>query len=116
MYKEMLVWQKAYQFALDVYQGTKDFPKDELFGLTSQMRRAAASIPANLAEGSMRNSPREYLQFIHVARGSMAEREVWLQMASDLGYLKPEIGKMLAQQCDEVGRLLHGLLTAIKKR
>ena len=114
IYRDLVVWQKAYKFALDIYKITKRFPKEELFGLTSQMRRAASSIPANIAEGSMRQSKREFQQFIRIARGSMAEMEVWLQLACDLRYLDQETYKELSAQCNEVGKLLHGLLKSLK--
>ena len=92
------------------------FPKDELFGLTSQIRRAAASIPANLAEGSTRTSHNEFHQFINIARGSAAEVEVWLLLACDLGYIAQDAFKQLSEQCSEVARLLFGLMSSINKQ
>ena len=110
MYRDLIVWQKAYKFTLDIYKVTKKFPKEELFGITSQMRRAAASIPANLAEGSMRKTDKEFKQYIHIARGSMAEMEVWLKLSYDLVYIDRLTFDNLASQCNEVGKLLIGLL------
>ncbi len=113
MYRDLIAWQKAYKFTIEVYKATKNFPKEELFGLTSQMRRAVASIPANLAEGSMRQSNREYKQYIHIAKGSMAEMEVWIQLSHDLGYINDIQHKELNELCTEVGKLLSGLLKSI---
>jgi len=114
LYKDLVVWKKAYQFTLDVYNATRGFPKEELFGITSQIRRAASSIPVNIAEGSMRQSGKEFKQFIRIARGSMAEMEVWLKLSHDLHYFDSAAFKNLAGQCDEVGKLLNGLLKSIK--
>jgi four helix bundle protein len=92
---------------------TSKFPKEELFGLTSQMRRAASSIPVNIAEGSMRQSEKEYRQFLYVARGSMAEIEVWIMMAKDLDYINENEYSSLSQKCDEIGKLLNGLIKSL---
>ncbi len=108
-YKDLIAWQKAYEFALYIYDVTKSLPKYELFGLTSQMRRAASSIPANVAEGSMRQSTKDFKKFIRIARGSMAEMEVWIKLSNDLKYLDQQTYKKLSSECDEVGRLLNGL-------
>jgi four helix bundle protein len=114
LYKDLLVWKKSYQFTLDVYQATIKFPKEEIFGITAQIRRAASSIPANLAEGSMRQSGKEFQHFIRIARGSMAEIEVWLNLSLDLRYIDQPTYNTLSSQCDEIGKLLSGLLKSIK--
>jgi four helix bundle protein len=110
MYKNLIVWQKAYKFALHIYEATTPFPKEEMFGLTSQMRRAATSIPVNIAEGSARQSNKEYSHFLHIARGSAVEMEVWLEFAHDLRYLQDKLYQALKDERDEVGRLLAGLI------
>ena len=115
MYKDLVVWQKSYGFVLSVYKATKLFPKEEQFGLIAQMRRAASSIPANIAEGSMRGSQREFQQFIRVARGSMAEMEVWIKLSYDLKYIDETAFESLSGQCEEVGKLLHGLLKSLQR-
>ena len=115
-YKDLKVWQKAYKFALNVYEGTKRYPKEELFGLTSQMRRAASSISANIAEGSMRQYKKEFNQFVRIARGSMAEMEVWIKLSFDLKYIDHGTYQRLSSECDEVGRLLHGLAKSLKQK
>src|SRR3989344_3019762 len=86
-YKQLLVWQKAVEFVVDVYRITKMFPKEELFGLTSQVRRAAVSIPASIAEGYSRKHTKEYIQFLRIAFGSGAEEETHLLIACKIGYL-----------------------------
>lgn len=113
MYTDLIAWQKSYQFTLDIYKVTRTFPKNELYGITSQMRRACASIPANIAEGSMRESPKTFRQFVRIARGSMAEMEVWIRLSYDLGYIDQEGYNSLHRQCNEVGKLLFGLLNSI---
>lgn len=113
MYKDLIVWQKSYEFTLEIYKVTKDYPNDEKFGLVSQMRRAASSIPANIAEGNMRKSPNEYKQFLYIARGSLAEMEVWSQLSLDLGYIDQLVYKSLNDKCIELGRLLNGLLKSL---
>lgn len=85
-FKKLNVWQKAYLFVLVIYKQTQHFPSFELYGLTSQIRRGAVSILANIAEGSERQYKKEFLQFISVARGSWAEVEAYLMLARDLGY------------------------------
>lgn len=113
MYKDLIAWQKAYKFTLNIYKITKNFPKEELFGITSQMRRAVSSIPANIAEGSMRQSSKEFQQFIRIARGSMAEMEVWMKLSHDLKYISADAFDDLSSQCEEVGKLLNGLLKSL---
>lgn len=110
MYEDLIVWQKSYEFTLSIYKVTKTFPKEEMFGITSQIRRAAASMPANIAEGSMRQTKKEFKQFLYVARGSMSEVEVWLQLSLDLKYLDEKTYKSLRAQCGEIGKLLNGLI------
>jgi four helix bundle protein len=112
-YQDLTVWQKAYKFALSIYAVTKNYPKEELFGLVSQMRRAASSIPVNIAEGSMRRSAKEFRQFVRIARGSMAEMEVWLRLSFDLEYINKSTFEELRLECDEVGKLLSGLLKSL---
>ena len=113
MYKDLIAWRKAYKFTLNIYYATKSYPREELFGITSQMRRAASSIPANLAEGSMYNSAKEFKRYINIARGSMAELEVWLLLSRDLKYIDNEQFSGLSNDLDEIGKLLNGLLKSL---
>jgi four helix bundle protein len=115
-YKDLVVWQKAMNLVTAAYRATAKFPKDELFGVTSQARRAAVSIPSNIAEGQGRLSEREFRYFLGQARGSLMELETQLQVAEDLGYLQHEENGSLLQSCAEVGRLLNGLLASVSKQ
>lgn len=114
-YRDLVVWQKAMQLVTSVYSLTENFPKHEMFGLTSQLRRATVSVPSNIAEGQGRDSPKEFLHHLSIAYGSLMEAETQLQIASNLTYIsKTDAGNLLAQ-CDEVGRLLNGLLRSLRK-
>jgi four helix bundle protein len=108
-YRSLLVWQRAMQLALAVYRGTTDFPKGEQFGLISQMRRAAVSVPSNIAEGKERQSDKDFARFVAMALGSLAELETQLLLSGDLGYLAGPGLQTLLEQADEVGKMLRGL-------
>jgi four helix bundle protein len=99
---------------LEIYKITKDFPKEELFGITSQLRRASISIPANLAEGSTRDSSKEFKQFISIARGSLAEVETWLDFCCDLNYISKDRYNSIIIQVKRVAQLLVNLQKSIK--
>jgi four helix bundle protein len=111
-YKDLLVWQKAIAMVTQVYIVTRSFPREELYGLTSQIRRAAVSVPSNIAEGQARLTPGEFRQFLGVARGSLAELDTQLIIATNLGYLT-ETGSLF-EQLAEVGRMLSGLLASLR--
>ncbi len=113
-YKELGVWQKAVRLASETYRVTQAFPQAERFGLTSQARRAATSVPANIAEGWGRGSTKEYIQFLMVARGSLMELETHLIIAQDLGYIAPEQFEPLRREIEEVGRMLNGLVSSLR--
>ncbi len=115
-YKELGVWRKAVSLALDVYKLTSHFPDSEKFGLTSQIRRAATSIPANIAEGWGRGSTKEYVQFLLVARGSLMELETHLIIGQKLQYLNQEQLAVVQQQIQEVGKMLNGLVQSLRGR
>ena len=89
-YKKIIAWQSAHQFALKVYQISKKFPKEELYGVTSQLRRAALSVPTNIVEGSARHGARELKNFLNIALGSLAEAEYLLEFCKEAGYLTSE--------------------------
>lgn len=115
-YRELIVWQKAMALAKLCYQVTKKFPRDELFGMTSQIRRAAASIPANIAEGNNRAHTKEYLNFISIAKGSLAEVETHLLLRREAELLpETDLQKCLALS-DEIGRMLVALRTSLERR
>jgi four helix bundle protein len=108
-YQELMVWRKAHGLTLAVYQATNPFPREELYGLTSQLRRAAASIPANLAEGCGRNGDTEFARFCAIALGSANELEYHLLLAHDLKLLKTALYKDLASRTTELKRMLASL-------
>tara|TARA_B100000959_G_C14915647_1_gene597190 strand:- start:29 stop:394 length:366 start_codon:yes stop_codon:yes gene_type:complete len=112
-FKQLKVWQKAYELVLEVYKISKIFPKDELYGLVSQIRRAAVSVPANIAEGYERKHRKEYLQFLHIAKGSLGEVETFLDLAKDLRYLSEEKFLLIEQKRKETARLLRGLIRSL---
>lgn len=114
-FRRMAVWQKADEFVLEIYALTRAFPEDERFGLTSQLRRAAVSIPANIAEGSGRHNHPDFRQFLYTARGSLNEVEYYLHLAERLGYLEQEQSQPLIQTQHEVGSLLQGLIAWTSK-
>jgi four helix bundle protein len=114
-FRDLIAWQKSMKLAETVYQVTAGFPKGEAFGLVSQMRRSAVSIPSNIAEGQARNSRGELLQSLGHARGSLAELETQMLIATRLGYLdKADVGA-LADEIGEVGRLLNGLRNSLRR-
>jgi four helix bundle protein len=114
-YKDLVVSQKSMDLVIATYRLTAKFPKDELFGLTSQARRAAVSIPSNIAEGRARLSEKESRHFLGNARGSLMELETQLQVAENLGYVAHEETSFL-QSCAEIGRVLNGLLASVSKQ
>lgn len=113
-YRDLLVWEEAHDLTLRVYRETQGFPKQEQFGLTSQIRRAAASIPANLAEGCGRRSDEEMGRFVQIAMGSGAELSYHLLLCRDLGLLQTEQFKQLSSEADEVMRMLSALSSRLK--
>jgi four helix bundle protein len=114
-FRNLQVWQKSMELARQVYRLTKQFPKEEMFGLTSQMRRAAISVPSNIAEGQGRLTDRAFSLFLGHSRGSLFELETQAELAESLGYMKKEqLDKLLAAS-SEVGRMLNGLLNSMKE-
>ena len=113
-YRDLKVWEKAHGLTLSVYRVTRRFPSDERFGLTSQIRRSASSIPANLAEGCGRRSDGEMSRFIQIAMGSGAELSYHLLLSRDLGFLSQEDFSSLAGELDEILRMLSALSVRLK--
>jgi four helix bundle protein len=114
-YSELIAYRKAYQIILDVYRVTACFPKEEIYGLTSQIRRAAVSVPSNIAEDYMRGS-KEYVQFLRIALGSAAELETQISLSKDLGFLGVEEYERLRLSLKEVLRLLTSYIKGIRER
>ncbi len=114
-YRDLVAWQKSMAVAKRVYELTRGFPREEVYGMTSQIRRAAVSVPANIAEGHARQTRGEFRQFVGIARGSLAELETMLLLAKDLEYSDAYAIDLLLEACLEVGRLLNGLLRSLRR-
>jgi len=113
-YRELIAWQKAMDFVAAVYRVTRSFPKEELYGVTSQLRRAAVSIPSNIAEGQGRQTTGEFRQFLGHARGSLLETETQILLSERLEYLDHKTTEDLLRQAAEVGRILNGLMASLQ--
>jgi four helix bundle protein len=111
-FRDLIVWQKAHRLVLDVYKRSKLFPKEEMYGLTSQIRRSSVSVAANIAEGFRKRGPADKVRFLNISQGSLSETEYYLMLAKDLEYTDTN---ELLYQADEVGRILESYLSAIKK-
>ncbi len=113
-FKELEVWSKSHELTVLVYRLTHNFPREEVYGLTSQLRRSAASIAANIAEGCGRRSDRELARFLQIARGSASETEYHLLLAKDLGFLKECTFRDVQQKVFEIQRMLTGLVQKVQ--
>lgn len=112
-YRDLLVWEQAMELAAAVYRTTRAWPREELYGLTSQARRAATSVPANIAEGCGRENPRSYVQFLKIAQGSLKELETHLLIARRIEIAEVASVRPLLAQCESVGKLLRLLMRKI---
>jgi len=115
-YRELTAWQKAMDLAVAVYEQTRTFPREEAYGLTSQLRRAAVSVPSNIAEGQGRHTTKDFIRFLGVARGSLQEAQTQVILAKRLGYISEVQEARLLDQCAGVARLLYGLTNALKRK
>jgi four helix bundle protein len=115
-WKELEVWKKAHSMVLDAYKLAGSFPDVERFRLTSQLCRAVASVPANIVEGNARQSTKEYIQFLYVARGSLEEARYFAFLAKELGYLRHSEYEDFESKSELVSRLLNGLMRSLKKK
>ena len=115
-YRELIAWQKAMDLVEQVYQATKQFPREELYGLTSQLRRAVVSMPSNIAEGQGRSSTKEFQNFLSIAHGSLREVETQLLIAQRLDYLTNDQLTPLMELAAEVSRLTNGLLNSLASK
>jgi four helix bundle protein len=115
-HKDLVLWRKAMQLAVEIHRLARALPKHELFGLASQMKRAAVSIPSNIAEGAARRTTREFLSFLYIARGSSAELETQLLLSAELGYIPQQSLAPALARSDEVGRLLNAVITGLHRR
>ena len=115
-YRDLKVWQLSLDLAVEICHSLKTFPNHELFGICSQIRRCSVSIPSNIAEGHQRDSTKEYLRFLSIARGSLAELETQLIISHRLNYIPNETHENYMARLGEVGRMLHGLQAALRKK
>lgn len=115
-YKDLIAWQKAMELVQAIYDATDDFPKRETYSLTDQIRRAAVSIPSNIAEGQAHHSNREFLHFLRHSRGSLAELETQLLIAKSRNYLSGVLAADLLKRNDELSRILSGLINSLRER
>ena len=115
-YRDLLVWQRAMELVKEIYRVTKTFPKEEVYGLTAQIRRAAIAVPSNIAEGKGRYSTADVNHFLVQARGSLYELETQVLIATDLKYLSEAESKKLLDRSDEVAKLLNGLIRSLREK
>lgn len=115
-YQNLQIWHKARILVKVIYQTTATFPASEQFGLTNQIRRSAVSIPSNIAEGWSRNSTKDFINFLYIARGSLAELETQMTIGCDLGYITSQNWQNFQVQIAEVGKMLNGTITQLKQK
>jgi four helix bundle protein len=115
-YAELLVWQKAHELTLEVFRISEKFPRRDMFGIVSQMRRSSSSVCANIAEGFGRGTTREFLRSLQISRGELEETRYFLHLSRDLGRMTPEEFERLNEICNSTGRLLNALGTSLRKR
>ena len=113
-FRQLTVWQKAMDFCEIIYKESRKFPKEELFGLTSQLRRAATSIPLNIAEGSARGSNREFMRFLNIALCSQYEVATIIRLSKRLSFLSNDNYSRISSELDEIGKMLHGLIRSLQ--
>jgi len=115
-YRQLIAWQKSMRLVGSVYELSKRFPKEEVYGLTSQVRRAAVSVPSNIAEGQGRDSTREFLHHLSIAYGSLMEVETQVLIAEDLGYLEKQEVMDFLERSAEMGRIVNGLMKSLRRK
>ena len=114
-FRDLLIWQRGIQLVKEVYEETRNFPKEELYGLTNQIRRPAISIPSNISEGHIRQHKSEFIQFLSIAIGSLAELETQILIAKELGYISNERMEYLINQMNSIGKMIRGLMKKLTK-
>lgn len=115
-HKDLDVWKLSIEFVTEIYNLTKDFPKEEQFGLTNQIRRASVSIPSNIAEGAGRRSDKEFLQFLYISMGSIQEIDTQLLISLNLNYLTKSEYEILLTKLDQISKMISGLIKFVKER
>jgi len=114
-FTELKVWQRSHTLVLNLYRLASAFPAEERFGIVPQLRRAAVSVPTNIAEGSKRQGRQDYARFLNIAEGSLVETEYLLMLSRDLGYVKPKVAEAPLAEILEVARMLHNLRTKVEQ-
>jgi four helix bundle protein len=115
-FQELKVWQRSHALVLDVYRLSSGFPSAERFGLVSQLRRAAVSVPTNIAEGAKRQRRQDYARFLNISEGSLAETGYLLLLSRDLGYSRPAATENLLAEVDQISRMIHALRSRVEER
>ena len=115
-YMDLNVWKKSHRLVVDIYKITRDFPKYEIYGLVSQLRRAAFSIPANIAEGNGKQYFKEYIQFLYISKSSLNETKYFILLSKELGYLSEERYNELRASIENISMMLMGLIKSLKKK
>ena len=113
-YRDLVLWQRSMALAEVCYRATAEFPKDEIYGMTAQIRRAATSVPANIAEGHGRESTGSFVQFLRVAQGSLKELETHLLLVERVGIARTGVVEPVLAECDEIGRMLRALIRSLQ--
>ena len=112
-YHQLLVWKRSFEFVKEVYTATKLFPREELFGITSQLRRSAVSVMANIVEGRGKPTDKDFIKFLYISKGSLNECQCYIELAEALCYITKEKAQVLERQRGEVGYLLHKIIQSI---
>ncbi len=115
-YRDLVVWQRSMDLAESCYRITATFPREEIYGLTSQIRRAAVSVPSNIAEGNGRENTGAYIQFLRVAQGSLKELETQLLLAGRIGIAAEDRSRPLLNECEEIGKMLRSLIRSLQSK
>ncbi len=115
-HKKLNAWVKSFEFVKEIYLVTDKFPSEEKFGLVSQMRRAAVSVPVNIAEGAARKSKKEFIQFLHIALGSMTELDTLLLLSADVGFISKSECDSLIDKLDTIGKIIYGLIKSLDSK
>ncbi|NJK84250.1 MAG: four helix bundle protein [Saprospiraceae bacterium] len=115
-HKNLNAWIKSFEFVKEIYLVTDKFPSEEKFGLVSQMRRAAVSVPVNIAEGAARKSKKEFIQFLHIALGSMTELDTLLLLSAEVGFISKSECDLLIEKLDIIGKIIYGLIKSLEAK
>jgi len=115
-WKKLKVWQETHKLVLEIYKTTASFPQSEIYGLVTQLKRAAYSVPSNIVEGQSRNTTKEYVQFLHNSRGSLEEVRYFLLLSQELGYLSAELYQNLEKKYEAASKMLNGLIKSLREK